>query len=68
MYSLNTISDRKGDKMRSMNQNVPQNGQINKCSSHVTTLNRESRQQLDGFFPLVLADSERYRQDSNLGP
>ena len=33
VYSLNTISDKKGDKMSSMNQNVPQNGQINKCSS-----------------------------------
>ena len=35
---------------------------------HVTTLNRECRQQLDWVFPLVLADSERYRQDLNLGP
>ena len=33
MYSLNTISYRKGDNKRSMNQNVPQIGQINKCSS-----------------------------------
>ena len=33
MYSLNTIYDRKGDKMRSMNPNVPQTDLINKCSS-----------------------------------
>ena len=33
MYSLNTISDRKRDTMRSMNLNVPQNGLITNCSS-----------------------------------
>ena len=30
--------------------------QLPRYHKHVTTLNRESRQQLDVFFPLVLAD------------
>ena len=57
VYLLNTISDRKGDKMRSMNQNVPQNGLIKKCSSGSRI---PGSQFFPGLYPVCHSDPAAY--------